>query len=955
MSNPSEHNDLCVGIDLGTTNSVLATVNVKANGDVVSKVVDIPRAVDMYSTMSNAAKFQQSKKPTLSSCVYYDEERNYQVIVGDFAKNRYSLRPHLVAKSIKSQMGNALAEGLADGIPDKTPAQISSRILEHMLKATEKIYRTEIHDAIITVPANFDSVMCKATRDAAELAGIAVTNADGSERPVLLSEPNAVVYDFINQVHNGEISDRILDLSSPKKVMVFDLGGGTLDITLHILARREDNPDILKVKEIATNRYTLLGGDDFDEEIAKYMYRRYLAQYQKHPQIISRIQREEKAVMAQLRSYAEELKLELSSRHGDEYANTGWDDEEDDFPVGGTINSTGYAYDDSFVTADIEHILTPFMGEELNFDDYKRLASLKNTKNIIYPVLDVLAKAAVRLNDDNLAIDAVIMNGGMSRFYMITDRLEKFFGFPPIVALDPDQSVARGAAVYHYYLHKDETLQEDMKKVGVSAGVVSPKQSVSAPKSAENNIGGGVGTLPTQAAVEKRPSPIEWGKPILNDALYLGARNDNHIKIIPTGAELPYTSEVMTGYRIMPGNDLIELPIQSQSIDNTYRTIARGRIKFGRKYEDGGFVALQIYMRANKVITLNAWTSQDEGGRKKIEEGSVNIEIGGQPKNSRGSRVISHTGSRLNPTAELSAIEQRCTAYERLKGKLATVQKKRSMLAKEMRTLVQSVIKAGNPNDFAEPILKAIERHSGEEFVQRCLIIARKIGTGWTAEQKRKLFSLCTEQISGELQGIDFDVFGRRNNNTNTKIQAIYTLTVCDAPREVSQMDALHAYDKFLTACLYMHAKTKTKIPWIYEKFRQDVQNVINHRASNLQHSSHAMGVVFFDNDSLELDGVKRDDVLHYLGDIISYGHINTTELICCLIAAGCVGNQQRGLAVDGGELKRVVDIAEELHNFYNYMDYQAAVKAREVALKLLKGTTLDMDDERFLLEKLDV
>ena len=231
--NAAEHNDLCVGIDLGTTNSVLATINEKLNGDIVSKVVEIPRAVDMYNAMSGEAKLTKMKKPTLPSCIYYRQENDYEPLVGDFAKVQYPLRSHLVARSIKSQMGSPLVEGLSCDIPDKTPAQISAQILKHMLEEASKVYRCKITDAVITVPANFDSAMCKATRDAAELAGIQVKNEDGSERPVLLSEPNAVIYDLINQIRNGEISSRILDLSEKRKVLVFDFGGGTLDITMH--------------------------------------------------------------------------------------------------------------------------------------------------------------------------------------------------------------------------------------------------------------------------------------------------------------------------------------------------------------------------------------------------------------------------------------------------------------------------------------------------------------------------------------------------------------------------------------------------------------------------------------------------------------------------------------------------------------------------------------------------
>ena len=137
------------------------------------------------------------------------------------------------------------------------------------------------------------------------MAGIKVNNKDGSERPVLLTEPNAVIYDLINQVQNGELSEQILDLQQERQVMVFDLGGGTLDITLHTIKRREDNPEILKVEEVATNRYTLLGGDDFDQAIADVMYEHYLQQYAAHPEAVRRLRELKNTIMPQLLNYAE--------------------------------------------------------------------------------------------------------------------------------------------------------------------------------------------------------------------------------------------------------------------------------------------------------------------------------------------------------------------------------------------------------------------------------------------------------------------------------------------------------------------------------------------------------------------------------------------------------------------------------------------------------------------------
>ena len=233
--------DLCIGIDLGTTNSVLATVNQKPNGDLVSSVVDLKRAVDVY-TCNGQVKPQFEKRSTLPSCIYYNEDKGYYPVVGNFAKDRYAVRPHLTVKSIKSHMGEKDIShlGYADELPDKTPAEISARILQHMLKEASGIFHHQIQDAVITVPANFDSIMVKATRDAAALAGIKVVNDDGTERPIILEEPKAVLYDFINKAANGEISNYILDLSTKKNVMVFDLGGGTLDITLHEVRRREN-------------------------------------------------------------------------------------------------------------------------------------------------------------------------------------------------------------------------------------------------------------------------------------------------------------------------------------------------------------------------------------------------------------------------------------------------------------------------------------------------------------------------------------------------------------------------------------------------------------------------------------------------------------------------------------------------------------------------------------------
>lgn len=938
-----EHNDLCVGIDLGTTNSVLATINEKPNGDIVSKVVEISRGVDMYNAMSGEAKLTTMKKPTLPSCIYYRQEKNYEPLVGDFAKMQYPLRPHLVAKSIKSQMGKSFASGLSSDIPDKTPAQISSRTLRHMLREASRVYRCDITDAVITVPANFDSAMCKATRDAAELAGIRVKNSDGSERPVLLSEPNAVIYDLINQIHNGEISTRILDLSEKRRVLVFDLGGGTLDITMHEIKRREDNAEVLKVDEIATNRYTLLGGDDFDEEIAKAMYERYLKQFANHPDVVLKLRQEEKVIMPQLRVYAEHLKLDLNERCGEDYS-SGWDDEDDEIEIttGGNMGGIGYSYDDTFTQGEVEKILSVFMAEDLSYNDYKRITQIKNTRNIIYPILDVLQKASLKLGTDDVAVDAVIVNGGMSKFYMVTDRLKEFFGFEPIVALDPDQAVARGAAVYHYYLHKYEEMHDDMRMLGDSAAGSPPVYTD--PKSDQEEKRKDT-YIRTKPAIQHMA--IQWGKNILNDSLYLGVKNGAVHMIIPTGAELPYDSPVMTGFRIEPGQQRIAIPIKSQNLDGSYRTIANGNISFKQRYDNGAYVAFMIHMGSNKVITMNAWTSSNGAGKDKIEKGCVEIAIDNSERSRIKAKFMAPSGSRLEPRAEVHNLLQLIKNYEKCRNKL-----EKSSLAKRIAACVSSICNAGNKEEFADVVLDAFNYVLSEEGRQRLFVIARRLSPLWSDAEKRRLAKYCMSQISADLHGLSVGSGPR----VSTNIQAVYTLSTCADAGQLGQLSALHDSSRYLQACLYTHARTRSDLKWLLEEFEKDADNASGGYSSNLQFSSYAIGVALRKDmgDSILPPGAEAK-VVRRMARVITSGKLANEELTCCILALGWICDQrEKSGGMDPAVIQDALDTIRDVDIYYSALAAMHQQKARELAVKMINGDLLTYDEEQFLLTKLE-
>ena len=958
LINGEEHNDLCVGIDLGTTNSVLATVNIRPNGNIVSKVVDLDRAVDMYNAGAGA-KFTLKKNPILPSCVYYNDEKNYQPIVGDFAKGRYPLRPYLVAKSIKSQMGNAFVEGLSSNIHDKTPAQVSARILEHMLRNAAKIYHLEkINDAVITVPANFDFIMRQATLKAAELAGIKIRKADGSPRQILLSEPRAVIYDFINQVRNGEIADKILDLSSKKNVMVFDLGGGTLDITLHEISRRADAPEILKVQDVATNRYTLLGGDDFDLCLAKVMFRNYLTQYAAHSDIVKKIRNEEKGVMSQLLNYAENLKLEVSAQKSDAFGgdNSGWWDEEEDFPVGGNIGTTGYAYSDNFTAAQLEEIWKDFMGNELNFDDYKNLDAVTekfgSQKNIILPILDVLKKASIKLGND-VKVDAVIMNGGMSRFYMVINRLRKFFGFEPIVALDPDQAVARGAAVYHYFLHKyDKELADELKNE-LPTEKLPPVQQVA--RSNSISIFNKTSSSNRNITAADRSIGVVFGSNILNESFYLVTFGGNYEEIIPAGKELPYTSQRFTGFRLPPGKNVISVPIARAEADGTYKIIAKGNIEFPDRYSrmtGDNFITFSIFMDEDKIIRMDAATCRDERGLELLDHGTTEISIATGVEKGPKTKLIARFGGKVNPRSQLNTIRSLCRNVDdafRRRSKDDNVK-----FSATLKLNVNTILSATNHKEFAEPLLQMLDdvKNSREEsFKLRCVIIARKIGANWTAQQKRRLARLCLYQLDEELYNPGLTL--GRGLKMNTKIQCIYTLSMCGDENDIALLVNLHNNEKFRMANLYTHAITKTEIDWIYYEFKKDCNKVLaGLPTSAIQISAHALGVAFKIDGRPTNSSIKREQIVSDLCKVIRSRNLNNVEISVCLLAIGMICDRRTANNLQQSSFDDAENLFKEINKIYDENFVELFSKAQDVAQKMLQGGELSPEEEESLLMK---
>jgi len=197
-----------IGIDLGTTNSSIAWGSVGKNG------VFKPRMVDMQLPMADGS---WETKQLLPSFFYLPKDDNDHE-VGYKAKQMLRTQPGRVIRSIKTKMGQDWKK-IIDG-KEFTPEEISSYILKQLLYGINKTFRIPINDIVITVPASFDSEMRSSTIEAARKAGIKVKNSNGTSRNILLDEPRACLYDFVNRQKQGEIPDHIVDFSTKKRILV---------------------------------------------------------------------------------------------------------------------------------------------------------------------------------------------------------------------------------------------------------------------------------------------------------------------------------------------------------------------------------------------------------------------------------------------------------------------------------------------------------------------------------------------------------------------------------------------------------------------------------------------------------------------------------------------------------------------------------------------------------------
>lgn len=344
-----------IGIDLGTTNSCVAVIE-------GGEATVIPNAEGARTTPSVVA----FKK---------DGER----IVGRVAKQQAISNPERTISSIKREMGNNYKVSI-DG-KDFTPQEISAMILTKLKQDAEAYLGDTVTEAVITVPAYFTDAQRQATKDAGKIAGLDVKR--------IINEPTAAALAY------G------IDKESDQKIMVYDLGGGTFDVS--IIEMGDGVQEVL-----ATAGNNRLGGDDFDQKIVNWM----IDGFKKETGVDLSA---DKMAVQRLREAAEKSKIELS---------------------GSTTSNINLP----FITADAtgpKHLDMTLTRAEFN----------KLTESLVDATMGPVQQA---LKDSGLSasqIDKVLLVGGSSRIPAVQDAVKKVMGKEPFKGINPDECVAMGAAL----------------------------------------------------------------------------------------------------------------------------------------------------------------------------------------------------------------------------------------------------------------------------------------------------------------------------------------------------------------------------------------------------------------------------------------------------------------------------------------------------------------------------
>ena len=381
-----------IGIDLGTTNSCVSVLEsgqpkIIENAEGDRTTPSVVAYTDGETLVGQSAKRQAVTNP--ENTLYAIKRLIGRKFDGEIKKES-EVAPY---KIIKSNNGDAWVEVKGEKL---APQQISAQVLTKMKKSAEDYLGHEVKEAVITVPAYFNDSQRQATKDAGKIAGLEVKR--------IINEPTAAALAFGMDKKTGD-----------QKIAVYDLGGGTFDISIIELAEIDGEKQF---EVLSTNGDTSLGGEDFDNVLIDYLVEEF-----KKEQNFDLTQ--DSSAIQRLKEAAEKAKIELSSNQQTE------------------INLP-------YITADSsgpKHLLL-------------KLTRAKLESLVGDLVSKTLVPVDVALKDAKLStseISDVILVGGQTRMPLVQEKVKEFFGKEPRKDINPDEAVAAGAAIQGAVLSGDVT------------------------------------------------------------------------------------------------------------------------------------------------------------------------------------------------------------------------------------------------------------------------------------------------------------------------------------------------------------------------------------------------------------------------------------------------------------------------------------------------------------------
>ncbi|MCO4743466.1 MAG: Hsp70 family protein [Proteobacteria bacterium] len=483
----AQDDEIVLGIDLGTTFSAMAHVNRYGKPEIVT----------------NAEGYQT----TPSVVHFYDEDA---CIVGEEAVKMVVIDPHNVVRFIKRHMGEEHFTLDFFG-RDYTPQEISALILRKLKEDAEELLGFEVKDAVVTVPAYFNSAQRGATAEAGQIAGLNVLS--------IINEPTAaaIAYGL----------DRI---GGKRKLLVFDLGGGTFDVTVMEIRGT-------RLTTISSDGNAELGGKDWDDRLLNHVAEQFYEKFQLDP-------RDDAAPYQELYERCLNAKISLSSK------------ERAVIPV----NYRG------------QRMVVPVTRDQFVELTQDLVDQCEDTANI------VLEKARLRWED----LDDVLLVGGSTRMPMIRDLLEGLAGKPAAEGVNPDECVSLGAALAGVFRHRPNhpaLLAQRQQMVSRAKEVKRAERKAPAPVKAPEPvadsgrpkaaaIGLAYGGSRVAGGGAAAPEPEQYGLPgvTIEDATThpLGIvvldrnREERVVELIPAGTRVPhrykgrfaYAYENMTAVRV---------------------------------------------------------------------------------------------------------------------------------------------------------------------------------------------------------------------------------------------------------------------------------------------------------------------------------------------------------------------------------------------------------------------